>query len=90
MDTTLKVPVAWDAMRGVPIEVHIPMPSTTQLVSDEPLTRLQRFWWPFQAIVMEAVNAMGLASHDGDAARWHANRPSLKSCPFDNACRFVK
>lgn len=88
MDTTIKVPIAWDAMRGEPINFHIPMPPTYVLLSGTMEARHTFITQPLQARMVTVAGNATRRSHDEDEARWHRNRPMVKSCPYDSACRF--
>lgn len=86
----LLVPIGWDAMRGQPaFQLRIPSPPAEVLLSDTMMARLERIKMPVQMVTHVAVNEATQRSHDADEARWHRNRPAVKHCPYDDACRFV-
>lgn len=89
MDTNLYVTVGWNALEGIPVQAVIGMPPVEVLMSDGIEARRERIWGPLHLASHFAVMAAFKRSHDADGAKHHRNRPALKQCPHDNACRFV-
>lgn len=89
------IPLGWDAMRGQPTHhLRFPIPPTSVVLSETTMERLERIWMPFKARTAVAVLKASERYHadhanTGAAAVYHANRPSMKTCPFDDLCRFV-
>lgn len=87
---TITVALGWDAIRGQPqYRLEIPEAPTEILVSDTMGARRDRIWGPLQLGCHLAVEKAMRRSHDEDEARYHRNRPAMKVCPYDPACRFV-
>lgn len=89
MNYDIRVPLAWDAIRGEDVCLTFKAPPLEVLLSDGPITRLERIFVPLRFVAKVAVDEAVKRSHDDDEARWHQNRPALKTCPYDEACRFA-
>lgn len=90
MNYDVVVPLGWNALEGRPqFEVRFAAAPTEVMLSEVTTERMARITMPLAFEAQAAVARSAAKSHDVDEAEYHANRPSMKHCPFDNACRFV-
>jgi hypothetical protein len=83
------IPLGWNAIRCEPLhQFTLPGIPDEVLMSDTMGERRERIWGPLQLLSHLVVNQAFKRSHDEDEARYHRNRPALKTCPYDPACRF--